>query len=202
MKGTIKSGLVTLTVTVLSFFTVGYTACKKAETTTIDECVDVVCQNGSTCFKGMCSCMSGFEGTHCEIVTLNRFIGNWNMKERVTGSSKEANLALTNNYSVTIEAVPDSRVSFYINDFMSNPSFDKIMCTEARNEKYEPASYKNFVFEKSQNMKGSNGYITIQKGYGVVNDLGTNFEGSYIISYGENNVIVTDTVSFTANLIQ
>ena len=202
MKGTIKNASVTLAITLLCFLTVGYTACKKTETTTIDECVDVACQNGSSCFKGICSCLSGFEGTHCEITTLNRFIGSWSMKERVTGSSKQENLALTHKYDITIKAVPDSRVSFYIDDFMGNTAYDNIMCTEARNEKYEPASYKNFVFEKSQNVKGNTGYITIQRGSGLVNDLGTNFQGSYIMSYGENNVIVTDTVSFTADLIQ
>ena len=203
MNGTIRTRLVTLVITILCFLSVGYTACKKAETTTtIDECLSVQCMNGSTCFKGMCSCLSGFEGTRCEINTLDRFIGKWEMKERIVGSNKEANIAVTHNYPIIIEAVPDSRVSFYINDFMGNPGYDKIMCTEARNEKYEPAGYKNFVFEKSQNIKTPTGYSTIVRGAGEVNDLGTHFQGNYIIRYGESDTLVTDTVTFTASLIQ
>ncbi|RYE21746.1 MAG: hypothetical protein EOP51_14900 [Sphingobacteriales bacterium] len=203
MNATAKTRLTTFLVTIVCFLSVGYTACKKTETTTIDECLTVQCQNGSTCFKGMCSCITGFEGSHCEIVTLDRFIGKWKMKERVVGSNKETNINVTRDYSITIDAVPDSKVSFYMNDFMGNTDYDKIVCTEGRNEKYEPANYKSFIFEKSQNIKISTGYATLKSGSGVVNDFGTNFEGKYIISYPENSTtLITDTVSYSADLVQ
>jgi hypothetical protein len=202
MKGTLKNSFVTLVITLVCFLSVTYTACKKTETTTIDECANVDCKNGSTCFKGMCSCLSGFEGTHCEIVTINRFIGKWSMKERITGSSKADNLALTKDYDVTIKAQGDSKITFLIDDFMGNASYDNIVCTEARNEKYEPGPYTSFVFEKGQNIKTSTGVTSIVRGAGDVNALGTFFDGSYIISYGENNVLITDTISFSASLEQ
>ena len=36
-----------------------------------DDCVGVTCQNGGACVDGVnsytCSCVDGYEGTHCEI---------------------------------------------------------------------------------------------------------------------------------------
>lgn len=42
-----------------------------------DACTELKCKNGSACTEGFCRCQTGFEGSECEIKTVNRFIGTY-----------------------------------------------------------------------------------------------------------------------------
>lgn len=53
---------VTAVFVLLSFFTLGYTACKK------DKCKNVTCANSGTCKEGNCLCTAGYGGKSCETV--------------------------------------------------------------------------------------------------------------------------------------
>lgn len=55
-----------LTVTVMVLLTL---ACEKTEET-LDNCANIECQNGGTCFDGTCDCPNGFFGINCEIEDL------------------------------------------------------------------------------------------------------------------------------------
>lgn len=200
MKLVFKNVIIAVAATLACFMTVGYTACKKVETTPIDDCAGIVCKNGATCFKGMCSCPSGFEGKLCEVDTRARFIGNWTMKERIIGSTVEAKINTTAEYEITVKEQPETRLNFLIDNFRGNAAYDGVVCSEGRNSKYEPSNYKDFVFERSQNIAGTDAYIV--RGSGSVNDLGTYFEGTYIVNYLENAELATDTVSFSADIIR
>ncbi len=68
-----------------AFSMVTYTACNK------DECKDVVCNNGGTCVAGTCNCLSGYEGTKCDVVSAAALPGQYTASETcqppVTGGS-------------------------------------------------------------------------------------------------------------------
>lgn len=49
--------------------TVTFTACER------DSCLDLTCKFGGTCAEGFCRCRTGYEGTECEILTGEKFVG-------------------------------------------------------------------------------------------------------------------------------
>ncbi|MCB9063767.1 MAG: calcium-binding EGF-like domain-containing protein [Chitinophagales bacterium] len=68
------------------FSMVTYTACNK------DACKDVTCNNGGTCINGTCACPDGYEGTNCETITREKFLGTW----------KGSDVCNNNTYNVTL----------------------------------------------------------------------------------------------------
>ncbi|MBN8671717.1 MAG: calcium-binding EGF-like domain-containing protein [Chitinophagales bacterium] len=67
--------------TIGAFSAITYTSCNK------DECKDVVCKNGGTCAAGVCSCPTGYEGTNCETVSRDKFVGNWSGSDACTSGT-------------------------------------------------------------------------------------------------------------------
>ena len=51
--------------------TVFYTSCVK------DACADLKCQNNASCTDGFCNCPTGYEGTECELLSSDRFVGTY-----------------------------------------------------------------------------------------------------------------------------
>ncbi len=62
-------------ITAFAFFgistTVLYTSCEK------DSCNDLVCRNGGSCAEGFCRCPTGYEGTECESMAADKFVGSF-----------------------------------------------------------------------------------------------------------------------------
>ena len=56
----------------------------------IDSCSGVTCLNGGACKGGICTCPSGYEGTNCETVSRDKFLGNWSAFEKgsITAASQ------------------------------------------------------------------------------------------------------------------
>ena len=75
---------------VAAIATVGMTSCDT------DACKDVTCENGGLCVDGDCVCATGYEGTNCETLVANTFIGSFNVNETCSQS--------TDTYAVTIAA--------------------------------------------------------------------------------------------------
>ena len=91
----LKSILLSALMTVGTFGAITYTACNK------DECKGVVCQNQGTCSNGNCNCVSGYEGSRCEIVSATKFIGTWNVAEPGCGGDY-TNIVSAGTTSTTI----------------------------------------------------------------------------------------------------
>ncbi len=82
MKARLKTIMIT---TLLSFSVVAatvYTSCNR------DQCKSIVCAYGGVCNNGACNCPSGYEGTNCETISRQKFLGNWSVFEK--GSMTEA----------------------------------------------------------------------------------------------------------------
>lgn len=90
----LKSILLASILTVGAFSTTLFTACNP------DACKDVVCQNGGTCVDGDCTCPVGYEGTNCQTLSRDKFIGVFTGSETCTVG--------TDNYSITCSANSDN----------------------------------------------------------------------------------------------
>lgn len=90
----LKSILLATVLTVGAFSTTLFTACNP------DACKDVVCQNGGTCTDGECTCPVGYEGTNCQTLSRDKFIGVFTGSETCTIG--------TDNYSITCSANSDN----------------------------------------------------------------------------------------------
>jgi len=95
--------------------TVTYTACQK------DHCNNVACLNGGSCDGGNCVCPVGFEGNRCEIITRDKFVGNYNGGDScsVYGAS---------GYPIHLFAVLDNPREMVMKNFI-NVNVDSAICT-------------------------------------------------------------------------
>jgi len=53
-----------------------------------DRC-DIVCQNGGTCEGNHCICPDGYEGSKCEMNKIEKFVGNYTVKQNSSKTSPE-----------------------------------------------------------------------------------------------------------------
>jgi hypothetical protein len=62
-------------ITAIAFFTITatvlYSSCEK------DPCADLKCINGGACSLGLCNCPTGYEGTLCETMAGDKFVGKF-----------------------------------------------------------------------------------------------------------------------------
>ena len=75
-----------------------------------DKCKSIVCAYGGVCNGGACTCLLGYEGSNCETISRNKFLGNWMVFEK--GSITQAA-----QYPISIEAAA----------YSSNPVTDVII---------------------------------------------------------------------------
>lgn len=182
-----KEMVYTALAVLLVFFAVGYTSCKKTETTpTVDDgCANVVCQNGGTCFKGDCSCPVGYEGTYCQTKSASKYIGKWQVEEKVVVSSDNAKVGTTRNYTMEIVQTSSIVYELSINNFRGNAAYNNVgwrlgwqyITDDDGNELQTIALPTQFLFTRKQVLSGSR--ITIESGNGTVNNTGTFISGSF-----------------------
>lgn len=101
----IRSITLSALLTIGAFGAVTYTACNK------DECKGVICENNGTCVSGVCSCPAGYEGARCQIVSSDKFLGNYTVTESCTLSGGIP------AYNATITGSSSNEVIIYLNNF-------------------------------------------------------------------------------------
>jgi hypothetical protein len=95
MKASFKTILFTSLSTLAAFFAVTYSSC------TPDKCKSIVCAYGGVCNNGACSCVTGYEGTQCETVARNKFLGKWVVFEKgSTTNSAQYELTVSEGQNV------------------------------------------------------------------------------------------------------
>ncbi len=94
-----------------------FSSCKR------DKCKMVACQNKSNCNEetGACVCAPGYEGSMCEIITRNKYIGTWNVDEQGTISPRA-------NYIIAIEKslLPGATDADVQITNLNNATFDRV----------------------------------------------------------------------------
>jgi hypothetical protein len=92
MRFHFKTILVSTIATIGAFCAIVYTSsCNR------DKCKTIVCANAGVCNDGGCNCPAGFEGTNCEKVARDKFLGNWHVLEK-------GSITLAAQYAISIEA--------------------------------------------------------------------------------------------------
>ena len=82
MKTSFKAILTTILIAFSAFGAVIYTSCNR------DQCKTISCAYGGVCNNGVCNCPVGYEGSNCETISRQKFLGNWSVFEK--GSITEA----------------------------------------------------------------------------------------------------------------
>ena len=76
MKTPLKTILVSALLVCSAFVAVIHSSCNR------DRCKTIVCANKGVCNDGVCTCPIGYEGSNCETVSRDKFLGNWSVFEK------------------------------------------------------------------------------------------------------------------------
>ena len=82
MRAPLKTVLLTALIAFSACAALVYTSCNR------DKCKTIVCAYNGVCNNGICTCPLGYEGTNCETISRQKFLGNWSVFEK--GSITEA----------------------------------------------------------------------------------------------------------------
>ncbi len=107
MKLRFKTIIFSAFATLAAFFSIVFVSCNR------DKCKSVVCAHGGICNGGSCTCPAGYEGSNCETVSRNKFLGNWTVLEK-------GSITLGAQYGTSIEATTDNPSTGPVNLVIKN----------------------------------------------------------------------------------
>ncbi len=110
MKTPLKTILISALATFSAFISIVYVSCNR------DKCKTIVCAHGGVCNSGGCICPSGYQGSNCETLSRNKFLGNWSVFEKGTRTESA-------QYPITIETgkeITDVIIKNYYNYFKTS----------------------------------------------------------------------------------
>jgi hypothetical protein len=148
-----------ITLTVLSFFSVCYFACNKVDNPAA--CDGVICQNGSSCVHGQCMCLVGYEDSACSTPIINKYLGTWDVTQKIIGSDSLKDTGTWSYYMVQIKPTA-TPTTFFVYDFLGNQNYNKVVGTLDGTNSY------HFYFDTTVNYQmwfapihfyGGEGYI-------------------------------------------
>ncbi len=104
MNSPLKKVLYSVLVTILTIGSATYFSCNR------DKCKSVVCAHGGVCDGGRCICKSGYEGSNCETISRDKFIGAWAVFEKgsITNAAQYP-IAIERSNNITDVAI----INFY-----------------------------------------------------------------------------------------
>lgn len=111
MKARLKSIIFSALGVAAVFTTVTVSSCND------DPCKSIVCAYGGTCADGDCICPSGYEGTHCEVVTREKYRGVWTVFEDGTATNPAPPYQVS---FVNGEGATDMTLTNFYNTFPGN----------------------------------------------------------------------------------
>ncbi|OJW79643.1 MAG: hypothetical protein BGO69_13050 [Bacteroidetes bacterium 46-16] len=186
-----------LLITASIFSLVLYTSCRQKNYVSPDSCANVLCKNGGICSAGACSCPSGYEDADCSTISLERYIGDWQMRDSVVGSDHASVINSSSTYNITITGKAGSSVEFYINGIAGNMGYNNLPC---RMQDTLTRVFTPFQF-RSQDLYGYvlPSRLIIVSCKGVVNSSGNYIHGTYIKQYPlADSTVENDTLIYYA----
>jgi len=162
-----KSSVVIVAIAaILSFFTIGWLSCKKPGQP--HSCDNIVCENGGYCYQDTlltssprCACPSGYEGYNCATVSVNKYIGTWDMKEHVDWSDTVAFIGRDSSYFVELNTT-STPTTFFIDNFFNNPFYNNIICN------LDSTHTDNFTMDTLSNFHMYYNHYKIKWGEGTI----------------------------------
>lgn len=93
-----------------------------------DPCNAIVCSYGGTCTEeGECICPSGYEGTHCEVVTREKYRGVWTVFENGTVTNPaQYEITFVNGTNATEMTISNFYNRFPLNDIEARVKGDSL----------------------------------------------------------------------------
>ncbi len=206
MKLMVRNIALTCTVVVALFSTLTYVSCKKKTTEEkVTTCNGITCQNGGRCVANTCSCLVGYEGTACDKESMARYLGKWEIRERIVLSNVPANVNKTRVYTLLIRKDGDSKVDMLLDSLMGNGKYLNVKAGLAQRYDVTGHEYKPDVptkFAIKANQKFDNGYLLLTDGNGSVSDLGNFISATYTVQYKDGSVLVTETMTIEGDFKQ
>jgi hypothetical protein len=208
-----RSGiLITSMGVLLTFLSVVYISCQKAELNPL-VCQDLICRNGGYCYSDTalkslrygthyCKCPASYTGDSCTITVNQKFVGNWNVTEALISSN---NHAYSWSASYTASIVGNTAHGFFINNFRGNSSFSEVGCVVDTNAVDTFGNNFNF-FPEFTPIPNPNFHITGGMGSVPVESATETYplsmSGVYYTNWENDGyqggyVPQTDTISFT-----
>ncbi len=129
-----SSIIITAIVTLISIFTLTWLSCSKPSQP--NSCYGVICENGGYCsmdtvkantLGAVCTCPAGFEGPTCATISVDKYLGTWDLKQHIFWSDSANYIGTNSNYSVILEKTA-TNTTFFINNFFNNPYYNNIIC--------------------------------------------------------------------------
>lgn len=171
MKARLKSAVLSAVGVLAIFSAVTFASCNA------EPCDAIACAYGGTCNEGECICPSGYEGTHCEIVTKDKFIGVWTVFE-------DGTVTMPAQYEVNIKSGDgntDIIISNFYNRFPPGENVfgrvegDSITIFSPAESEYQVNGYGHLEWDSYYPDHGTlTMYYTIQNPEGKVDDFGVN----------------------------
>jgi hypothetical protein len=123
-----KKGVIVLSiVTILSFISIVWVSCSKPEKNP-KSCAGVICANGGYCDTGVCVCPTGYEGPRCATAVVTKFIGTWDVNQKVIGSDSANIIGDSTSYIAFLKKTA-TPTTFFIDNFYGDASYNNIICT-------------------------------------------------------------------------
>lgn len=109
MMTPLRKIVITALASVAVAFSCIYVSCNR------DKCKTIVCAHSGVCDGGKCICPSGYEGSNCETVARDKFIGNWYVFEKgsITNAAQYP-IAIEKSSDIT-EVVIKNFYNYFVN---------------------------------------------------------------------------------------
>lgn len=164
MKARLKSIILSALGVVAIFTTITVSSCNN------DPCKAIVCAYGGICTEGDCICPSGYEGTHCEVVTRDKYKGVWTVFENGTVTNPaQYELTFVNGEGATEMTISNFYNRFPLNQVNIRVKGDSLFIPQQIVNNYTIEGWGYLDWER-ENFYPEHGEITVH--YKVTNPEG------------------------------
>lgn len=129
-----SSFVIAAIVTIFCLFVVAWTSCKK-NNSSANVCENYICNNNGYChvdtvhsYHAVCVCPTGYEGTNCETPSVKKYIGQWDVTQKVSGSDSTAFIGVVYKYTAFLQQTA-TPTTFFIDNVSDNRYYNDIICT-------------------------------------------------------------------------
>jgi hypothetical protein len=183
-------------VALLCFLTLAWMSCKRTDS--LSRCEGVVCQNAGVCKYDsvgnkqmpVCHCPVGWEGSDCSIVSVQKYLANWNNIQSITWSDSTRYIHDSSSYPLYLVSA-STPTTFFINNFFDNSYYNNIICTLDSTNSYA------FTIDTLSDFEMNFSHYHILWGQGVISPDQSTIDANMYIKYKNKSTNwEVDSISF------